>query len=40
MIEAFVDKVYSSVVLEVLNNIRVYMKVVVLSDIKKSGGKW
>ena len=35
LMEAFIDKGYNSAVLAVLNDIRVYMKVVVLSDIKK-----
>ena len=33
--EQFIDKEYSSKTLEVLNNIRIYMKVVVLSDMNK-----
>ena len=37
--EAFIDKGYTRTVLEVLNDIEVYMKVVVLSDISRNGKK-
>ena len=37
--EAFIDKGYNNAVLEVLNDIRVYMIVVVLSDKKNSSNK-
>lgn len=38
IIEAFIDEGYPTTVLEVLNNIRVYMKVAVLSDTSKHNG--
>ena len=39
IMEAFIDKGYSSTVLTVLNDIHVYMRVLVLSDISINNGK-
>ena len=39
LMEAFIDKGYSSSVLEVLNDIRVYMRVTALSEISRGGTK-
>ena len=39
LMEKFVDKGCNKAVLEVLNDSRVYMKVIVLSNISKSGNK-
>ena len=38
ILKAFIEKGYPTYVLKVLNNIRVYMKVVVLSDMGKRNG--
>ena len=38
MMEAFIDKRYHAVVLEVLNNIRIYMQVTDLSNLSKLNG--
>ena len=35
IMESFIDKGYSKAVLETLNNVRIYMKVIVLSDMSK-----
>ena len=37
--EAFIDKGYPAAVLEVLNNVRIYMKIIVLSDMIKLSGE-
>ena len=37
--EKFIDMGYNKSVLEVLNDIRVYMQVSVLSDMSKNGNK-
>ena len=39
LMERFIDRRYNKAVLEVLNDIRVYMKVITLRDISKGGQK-
>ena len=38
IMELFIDKGYPAAVLEVLNNIRIYMKVIVPSNLSKHNG--
>ena len=39
IMESFISKGYTGKILKVLNNVRIYMKVVVLSNITKDDGK-
>ena len=39
IMEKFIDKGYNKSVLEILNDIRVYMKVIVVSDLSINGNK-